>query len=277
MDHDELKKILVTLSPGQICTLAARCALRVMPVLSYQGVRFPFWGDKSPEMLFALFRACNACIALHDQNIVNLAADAANAADSASKAAEDAAAKTANAAAVKAVAKANAAAANAAMNTTADFAYVNASASAIAYVAYTEAAVSAYHAANAAACSADADAVADAAESAYSNAYSAAYRAAIIDISCLTGKSGETNWPDLWHGKSPENQKRLEKDFLSGLSLLKLDYWADCYSSWVLGRFDWEKLERCLFMPKETINAGPKAMLIYLQTDWSRWRKRAGN
>jgi hypothetical protein len=73
----------------------------------------------------------------------------------------------------------------------------------------------------------------------------------------------DLSWLDLWHGQPPGKWRELTYNLLKGLRFLGLDYWADEYTGWVEGRFNAEKMSRCLMMPEATIKAGPEAMLLY--------------
>ena len=254
MDIDALYRDL-TRCPRELITLfAARCALRVAPIIACQGSEFPFWEDSADEQLFSAFRALNVSFALSNLEIITeagisaklLAKDSAFAAGQASLDAEivdknffyeafegidtDEAYNAANDA--DRAAEAVKSAAYAALSITADTIENAASA-----------AIEACYAA--------------------SIATAAATSATAIDVEEL--RSGNLqSWQDLWHGKPPEDNSLNEKTFKAGLCELGLGYWAEEYENWTEGRFDRARLERCLYMPSSTVKAGIKAMLAYL-------------
>ncbi|MDL2330124.1 hypothetical protein LJC71_10365, partial [Desulfosarcina sp. OttesenSCG-928-A07] len=236
-DREMLEKELSTLSRKQRCWFAARCALRVLSILAVpqKGVSrsdiFYFWEEQKRAIhLFNLFRAINAAYA-------DAYAD------------DDAYAAYAD-----------------------DDAYA-AYADDDAYVAYVDATAAA---AKAAARAATATATADAATAAAYAATIAAdfgvgdilHKTYSADLAIVRGTSSLPEWPDLWQGeKLPDKWDQLEQTFIEGLRNLGLDYWAETYAEWRMGKFDTAKLERCLFMPESVINTGVEAMLDYLRAE----------
>jgi len=260
MGRNNLEKSLETLSSTQIRWFAIRCALRSLAALAYHGKRFPFWKHDSRSMMFMVFRACSASIAQleFDSNDDYIGSREYNAVDSA---AEDAkfAAGAAKATAYTYVANS---ACFAAMARSASAAY-NACAAAI-----SAANDASYNAAAKAA--ADASTVVEIAQSAAELTTSFYTAAAKADLFFIRSNTSSIVWPDLWHNKPFELWQQWEEGLLSGLKLLKLDYWAKEYVNWTRGEFDQEKLDRCLFMPESTVKAGSEAMLIYLQAELVR-------
>ncbi|WP_093882803.1 COR domain-containing protein [Syntrophus gentianae] len=229
--------------------------------------------------MFTVLRSVNAALALikrdHLVTAVHAADTAAysNAAYASARVAHDAdgayaaarAAAAADAAAYAAVRAADAADAAANVFRAADAAAdaadaaADAVANAAAYAAYATA--TAAHATDAAAYAA-ARAAADAADT----AADAAVNADMIVFTNDKVKLG-VQWLGLWLSPPPGYWDNLFQEFLSDLRQLGLGYWADECQNWFHGRFDWEKLERCLFMPSSTIEAGVEAMLAYLQAE----------
>jgi small GTP-binding protein len=244
MDHankDFLKQKLSELSRAHICWFASRCALRALPVLAHQGEQFPFWKDKTGINVFAVFRSVNTVLSINRPNTIELQKAVENAVKAALNAAADAAVLGSSP-------------------------YASAASYAAAYSARTAIADTTAVAVDAAIRAADAAArtVAAFTSDSAASAYAAAHAANVADLNFLKTDSDTSSWPELWPVESHENWLRLYDDLLKALRLHNFSYWADEYLNWVKGIFTAEKLERCVYMPVATIEAGAEAMLDYL-------------
>lgn len=238
---------LADLDPRQRAWLAGRCALRALPVLANRGAEFPYWNKADvPRHVFAVFLALNAawgrCFVPVEKNsaaIHSIRAAAEDAARAADAAGDDAGVVAAHAA------RAAVSAADATYDDDGAFGFAAANAVIAA-----------------------ARAVADV-DAAYVDA-------ADVDIRWLQNNLGFLlRWPeDVWQGQA--DVAWLDKwrgwcDTLEqGLRGLGLGYWADEFHHWLQGRFDPQRIERALSMPKEVSEQGVDAMLDWLagRTPW---------
>jgi small GTP-binding protein len=238
MGREKLQQELSRLTHREACWFSARCALRVLPVLADRGELFPFWKKDAALQLISVFRAVSAAFELVTRNIelnrdTIVSAKYAKAAFNTSIAAAAAADAAIYASAYPAGVAANAAATAAA------------TASATDTVSFTK------KMANAAFYAED----------------TATYQSAFTDLLYLKNNTLDQSWHGLWQGQQPVNWHRMNDNLIKGLLCYGLDYWVDEYSSWTVGIFDNEKLERCLFMPESTIAAGISAILIHLKAE----------
>ena len=60
MESKEREFLLHDLSNNEICWFAARCALRAVPLLAFQGREFAFWKGHVSNNFSTIFRAINA-------------------------------------------------------------------------------------------------------------------------------------------------------------------------------------------------------------------------
>ncbi|MDD2468218.1 MAG: hypothetical protein PHI97_29920 [Desulfobulbus sp.] len=95
----------------------------------------------------------------------------------------------------------------------------------------------------------------------------AANDAAIANDLAVIDSGDYRNWPDLWHGEAPSGWEGKARDMLAGLRNRNLVYWAEEWENWIGGRFNPKKIMRALSMPRSTVEAGSKAMLVYLQAE----------
>ncbi|BCS53454.1 hypothetical protein [Geobacter sp. SVR] len=237
MNLEALKLELTNLTQEQQCWLATRNALRVLPMIAVDGERFPFWKQYAQGHLFSIFRAMNMALYLSTQwtefekrGIASLTTDIT--ADSAYAAARNCELTSTSLLATHA---ASCAAAAAHASSLSSHAYA-AAANSINYTGFNNLAERA-----------------------------TAYKVFSADITSMKLNHGLPSWVDLWYGQQPDRILNFEKWLLHGLRSLGLSYWADEYSNWIVGNFNHEKMERSIFIPEETIKAGPQMMLEFLQ------------
>lgn len=254
MDFEALYRSLAR-SPRELITkFAARCALRVVPIIASQGSSFPFWEDCVEEQIFSVFRALNTSFALSNPDIVASAGTTAKLLAKESAYAAGQASREAEVIDKRFIYEAiGGVATDEAYNAASD---ADRAAEAIKSAAY-------------AALSISADTIENAASAAIEACY-ASYIATGATNWAINNDIEEIRygdfqiWQDLWYGIPPKDIRLHENDLLSGLRSLGLIYWAEEYDNWIGGEFDRARLERCLYMPSSTVKAGVKAMLAYL-------------